>query len=201
MKLFYKPGACSLSPHIILNETGLKYSVEKVDLATKKTEHGDDFLEVNPKGQVPTLQLDNGRILTEGVAIVQYLSHKTPAKHLMPAVGTPEYYHAIEWLNYISTELHKGFSPLFNSQTPDEYKQITKEKLLKQFTYVDNELQNRIYILGDTFSVADAYLFTVTRWADAVKLDLSHLSALAEYMKRIAARPAVNATLKAEGLI
>ncbi|AKJ42237.1 glutathione transferase GstA [Pragia fontium] len=200
MKLFYKPGACSLSPHIILNEAGLNYSVEKVDLATKKTEHGDDFLQINPKGQVPTLQLDDGSILTEGVAIVQYLAHKVPAKHLIPAVGTPEYYHAIEWLNYISTELHKGFSPLFTPQTPEEYKKIAKERLLKQFTYVDSVLQKHQFILGSTFSVADAYLFTVTNWAAVVKLDLSHLSALAAYMKRIADRPAVNATLKAEGL-
>ncbi|GKX61698.1 Glutathione S-transferase GST-6.0 [Pragia fontium] len=200
MKLFYKPGACSLSPHIILNEAGLNYSVEKVDLVTKKTEHGDDFLQINPKGQVPTLQLDDGSILTEGVAIVQYLAHKVPAKHLIPAVGTPEYYHAIEWLNYISTELHKGFSPLFTPQTPEEYKKIAKERLLKQFTYVDSVLQKHQFILGSTFSVADAYLFTVTNWAAVVKLDLSHLSALAAYMKRIADRPAVNATLKAEGL-
>ncbi|MDR0805931.1 MAG: glutathione transferase GstA [Enterobacteriaceae bacterium] len=200
MKLFYKPGACSLSPHIILNEIGQSYSVEKVDLATKKTEHGDDFLKVNPKGQVPTLQLDDGSILTEGAAIVQYLAHRAPAKHLLPTVGTPEYYHAIEWLNFISTELHKGFSPLFNPHTPEEFKKITLEKLVKQFTYVDSVLQSHQFILGATFSVADAYLFTVTRWAAAVHLDLSGLNALAAYMARIAARPAVDATLKAEGL-
>lgn len=164
MKLYYKPGACSLSPHIILNESGLNYSVEKVDLATKKTEHGADFLAVNPKGQVPTLELNDGSILTEGVAIVQYIAHKVPGKHLMPGAGTPEYYHAIEWLNFVSTELHKGFSPLFNPQTPEEYKKIAKEKLLKQFTYVDSVLEKQDYVLGASFSVADAYLFTVTRW-------------------------------------
>ncbi|MFV0549125.1 MAG: glutathione transferase GstA [Limnobaculum xujianqingii] len=200
MKLYYKPGACSLSPHIILNESGLNYSVEKVDLATKKTEHGADFLAVNPKGQVPTLELNDGSILTEGVAIVQYIAHKVPGKHLMPGAGTPEYYHAIEWLNFVSTELHKGFSPLFNSQTPEEYKKIAKEKLLKQFTYVDSVLEKQEYVLGASFSVADAYLFTVTRWAAAVKLDLSALKSLAAYMERIAARPATAAALKAEGL-
>ncbi|MBK5142403.1 glutathione transferase GstA [Budviciaceae bacterium BWR-B9] len=200
MKLYYKPGACSLSPHIILNESGLNYSVEKVDLATKKTEHGADFLAVNPKGQVPTLELNDGSILTEGVAIVQYIAHKVPGKHLMPGVGTPEYYHAIEWLNFVSTELHKGFSPLFNPQTPEEYKKIAKEKLLKQFTYVDSVLEKQDYVLGASFSVADAYLFTVTRWAAAVKLDLSALKSLAAYMERIAARPATAAALKAEGL-
>lgn len=200
MKLFYKPGACSLSPHIILNEAGLKYSIEKVDLATKKTEHGDDFLLVNPKGQVPTLQLDDGSILTEGVAIVQYLANRAPDKHLMPAHGTLEFYHAIEWLNYISTELHKGFGPLFNAQTPAEYKTMTKEKLHKQFSYVNGVLESRQYILGSKFSVADAYLFTVLGWAPHVKLDLSSYPAINTYLARVAARPAVNATLKAEGL-
>ncbi|MCD1126541.1 glutathione transferase GstA [Jinshanibacter sp. LJY008] len=200
MKLYYKPGACSLSPHIILNESGLNYSVEKVDLATKKTEHGADFLAVNPKGQVPTLELNDGSILTEGVAIVQYLAHKVPSKHLMPGAGTLEYYHAIEWLNFVSTELHKGFSPLFNPQTPDEYKTIAKDKLLKQFTYVNSVLEKQDYVLGSSFSVADAYLFTVTRWAAAVKLDLSALKSLTAYMARIAARPATAAALKAEGL-
>ncbi|SQI41025.1 Glutathione S-transferase GST-6.0 [Leminorella richardii] len=200
MKLFYKPGACSLSPHIILNEIGLNYSVEKVDLATKKTEHGDDFLQVNPKGQVPTLQLNDGSILTEGVAIVQYLAHRAPAKHLLPTVDTMDYYHAIEWLNYISTELHKGFSPLFNPQTPEDFKLVTKDRLFKQFSYVNSVLEKRPHILGATFSVADAYLFTVTRWAAAVKLDLSSLKALTDYMTRISERPAVKAALKAEGL-
>ncbi|WP_347254687.1 glutathione transferase GstA [Leminorella grimontii] len=200
MKLFYKPGACSLSPHIILNEIGLSYSVEKVDLATKKTEHGEDFLKVNPKGQVPTLQLDDGDILTEGVAIVQYLAHRAPTKHLMPPADTKPFYHALEWLNFISTELHKGFSPLFNPKTPEEYKQVAKEKLFNSFSYVDSVLQTRPYILGASFSVADAYLFTVTRWAAAVKLDLRGLKALADYMARMADRPAVKAALKAEGL-
>lgn len=200
MKLFYKPGACSLSPHIILNEASLKYSVEKVDLATKKTEHGEDFLQVNPKGQVPTLLLDDGSILTEGVAIVQYLANQAPEKQLMPAYNTPEFYHAIEWLNYISTELHKGFGPLFYAQTPDEYKAIAKEKLNKQFSYLNSVLEKKQFILGDKFSVADAYLFTVLGWAPHVKLDLSAYPAITAYLARVAARPAVEATLKAEGL-
>ncbi|WP_159566415.1 glutathione transferase GstA [Budvicia diplopodorum] len=200
MKLFYKPGACSLSPHIVLNEASLTYSLEKVDLATKKTERGDDFLQVNPKGQVPTLQLDDGSILTEGVAIVQYLANRAPEKHLMPAHGTPEFYHAVEWLNYISTELHKGFSPLFNAQTPVEYKTVTKEKLHKQFSHVNSVLEKHQFVLGAKFSVADAYLFTVLSWAPRVQLDLSAYSAINAYLARVAARPAVDATLKAEGL-
>lgn len=200
MKLFYKPGACSLSPHIILNEAKLKYSIEKVDLATKKTEYGEDFLLVNPKGQVPTLLLDDGSILTEGVAIVQYLANQVPEKQLMPAYNTPEFYHAIEWLNYISTELHKGFGPLFYTQTPDEYKIIVREKLHKQFSYLNEVLKKNPFILGDNFSVADAYLFTVLSWAPHVKLDLNAYSAINAYINRIAIRPAVDATLKAEGL-
>lgn len=198
MKLFYKPGACSLSPHIVLREAGLDFSIESVDLATKKTETGEDYLRINPKGQVPALLLDDGSLLTEGVAIVQYLADIVPDRQLIAPSGTLSRYHAIEWLNFVATELHKGFSPLFNPKTPDEYKAIARERLDKQFSYVDSELAKHDYLLGSKFSVADAYLFTVTRWANALKLDIKQRSHLDKYMARVADRPAVKDALAAE---
>ncbi|CNI02281.1 glutathionine S-transferase [Yersinia thracica] len=198
MKLFYKPGACSLSPHIVLREAGLDFSIESVDLATKKTETGEDYLRINPKGQVPALLLDDGSLLTEGVAIVQYLADIVPDRQLIAPSGTLSRYHAIEWLNFVATELHKGFSPLFNPKTPDEYKAIARERLDKQFSYVDSELAKHDYLLGSKFSVADAYLFTVTRWANALKLDVKQRSHLDKYMARVADRPAVKEALAAE---
>ncbi|CNI00241.1 MULTISPECIES: glutathione transferase GstA [Yersinia] len=198
MKLFYKPGACSLSPHIVLREAGLDFSIESVDLATKVTETGKDYLSINPKGQVPALLLDDGSLLTEGVAIVQYLADQKPDRHLIAPPGTLSRYHAIEWLNFIATELHKGFSPLFNPKTPDEYKAIARERLDKQFSYVDSVLAQHKYLLGTKFSVADAYLFTVTRWANALKLDIKQRSHLDQYMAHVAERPAVKAALAAE---
>jgi len=200
MKLFYKAGACSLSPHIVLREAGLDFTAEKVDLALKKTESGADYLAINPKGQVPALLLDDGSLLTEGVAIVQYLADRVPDRGLIPAAGTLSRYHAIEWLNYIATELHKGFSPLFNPKTPDEYKTIAREKLDKQFDYLDSELAKQHFLLGNKFSVADAYLFTVMRWAIALQFDIKKRTQLSAYFDRVAARPAVDATLNAEGL-
>ncbi|WP_114193824.1 glutathione transferase GstA [Edaphovirga cremea] len=200
MKLYYKPGACSLSPHIVLREAGLDFTIEKVDLASKKTERGDDYLEVNPKGQVPTLQLNDGSILTEGVAIVQYIADQKPDRQLLPEVGTLARYHALEWLNYIATELHKGFTPLFNPRTPDEYKTIARETLDKKFAYVNDVLGKQQYLLGARFSVADAYLFTVLGWAKALKFDLGAWPNISAYLGRVAARPAVDAALTAEGL-
>ncbi len=200
MKLFYKPGACSLSPHIVLREAGLDFSIERVDLVTKKTETGADYLSINPKGQVPALVLDDGSLLTEGVAIVQYLADKVPDRHLIAPSGTLSRYHAIEWLNFIATELHKGFSPLFNPNTPDEYKTIVSERLDKQFSYVDSVLAEHDYLLGKKFSVADAYLFTVSRWANALNLQIKERSHLDQYMARVAERPAVKAALAAEDI-
>ncbi len=200
MKLFYKAGACSLSPHIVLREAGLDFTAEKVDLAQKKTESGADYLAINPKGQVPALVLDDGSLLTEGVAIVQYLADRVPDRNLIPAAGTLSRYHAIEWLNYVATELHKGFSPLFNPKTPDEYKAIARDKLASQFSYLDAVLEKQHYLLGNRFSVADAYLFTVLRWAQALQFDLKKHVHLSAYIDRVAARPAVEATLSAEGL-
>lgn len=200
MKLFYKAGACSLSPHIILREAGLDFSAEKVDLLQKKTESGADYLTINPKGQVPALVLDDGSLLTEGVAIVQYLADRVPDRNLIPATGTLARYHAIEWLNYVATEMHKGFSPLFNPKTPDEYKTIARDKLTTQFIYLDSVLEKQDYLLGQRFSIADAYLFTVLRWAFAMQFELSKYPHLSAYFNRVAARPAVEATLSAEGL-
>lgn len=200
MKLFYKAGACSLSPHIVLREAGLDFTAEKVDLALKKTESGADYLTINPKGQVPALLLDDGSLLTEGVAIVQYLADRVPDRGLIPAAGTLSRYHAIEWLNYIATELHKGFSPLFNPKTPEEYKTLSREKLDKQFDYLDSVLATQHFLFGARFSVADAYLFTILRWAIAMQFDLKKRAHLSAYFDRVAARPAVDATLSAEGL-
>ncbi|HEY1845121.1 MAG TPA: glutathione transferase GstA [Buttiauxella sp.] len=200
MKLYYKAGACSLSPHIILRESGVDFSLVKVDLATKKTEAGDDFLEVNPKGQVPALLLDDGSLLTEGVAIVQFLADKVPDRQLLAPAGSMTRYHTLEWLNYIATELHKGFSPLFNPTTPEEYKAIARKALEKKFQYVNDELSDKQWLMGLRFTVADAYLFTVLRWAYAVKLDMAGLSHIDAFMERMKARPAVAAALAAEGI-
>jgi len=200
MKLYCKSGACSLSPHIVLRETGLDFTLVNVDLKAKTTEQGEDYLLINPKGQVPALELNDGSVLTEGVAIVQYLADLKSDRQLLAPAGSLTRYHTLEWLNFIATELHKGFSPLFRPTTPEEVKTLAREQLLQKFQYVNNELKEKQWLLGLRFTVADAYLFTVTRWAHAIKLDLSELSALNEWFERVASRPAVAAALKAEGL-
>lgn len=200
MKLFCKPGACSLSPHIILRETGIDFTLVTVDLATKKTEQGEDYLKINPKGQVPALLLSDGSLLTEGVAIVQYLADLKADRQLLAPSGSLTRYHTLEWLNFIATELHKGFSPLFRPNTPEEYKAIARQQLEQKFSYINGELKEKQWLMGLRFTVADAYLFTVTRWAHALKLDLNGLDALQSWFDRVAARPAVAAALKAEGL-
>ena len=200
MKLYCKSGACSLSPHIVLRETGLDFTLVNVDLKAKTTEQGEDYLLINPKGQVPALELNDGSVLTEGVAIVQYLADLKSDRQLLAPAGSLTRYHTLEWLNFIATELHKGFSPLFRPTTPEEVKTLAREQLLQKFQYVNNELKEKQWLLGLRFTVADAYLFTVTRWAHAIKLDLSGLSALNDWFERVAARPAVAAALKAEGL-
>lgn len=200
MKLFFKPGACSLSPHIILRETGLDFTLIKVDLQTKVTELGDNFLQINPKGQVPTLQFDDETILTEGVAIAQYLADLKPDRKLLAPVGSMTRYHTLEWLNYIATELHKTFSPLFRPTTPEEYKTLVRGQLLQKFSWVNEELKEKQWLMGLHFTIADAYLFTVTRWAKAIQLDLSEMSTLLAWFDRVAARPAVEEALKAEGI-
>lgn len=200
MKLFHTPGACSLSPHIVLREIGQDFTIEKVDLAQKKTESGKDYLTINPKGQVPALLLDDGSLLTEGLAIVLYLADKAPNSNLIAPVGNLSRYHTIEWLTYISAELHKGFSPLFHPTTPEGYKAILREKLETQFKYLDEALNKDEYLQGNHFTVADAYLFTILRWGFAMQFDMSKYKHLAAYFERIAKRPAVQAALAAEGL-
>jgi len=201
MKLYFSPGACSLSPHIVLQEAGLAYDKERVDLKTKKTASGGDFLQVNPKGMVPTLVLDDGSALTEGPAIVQYLADKAPAAGLAPANGTIERTRLQEWLNYISTELHKGFSPLFNPAMPEDGKKVVKDNLVKRLDWLNGEMAKRDWIAGKTFSVADAYAFTILNWTKFVGLDLATWPNLAAFSKRVGARPKVQEALKAEGLI
>ncbi|EOI5798315.1 glutathione transferase GstA [Cronobacter dublinensis] len=200
MKLFYKAGACSLSPHIILREADIDFTLVAVDLAAKRTENGEDYLTINPKGQVPALLLDDGTLLTEGVAIVQYIADLVPDRQLLAPVGSMTRYHTLEWLNYIATELHKGFTSLFRPGTPDEYKTIAREQLQKKFEYVNEALAQKQWLMGLRFSVADAYLFTVLNWAKAVGLEMQAFDNIADYQARVKARPAVAAALKAEGL-
>jgi len=200
MKLYYKPGACSLSPHIVLEETGLPYEAEAVDLKTKVTASGADFTQTNPKGYVPALVLDSGELLTEGPAIVQYLADLAPEKKLAPANGTVARYQLQSWLNFIGTELHKSCSPFFNPASGDAWKTIARANLERRLAHTDQALAGKPYLLGEDFSVADAYLFTVLSWMGYVGLDLSPWSNLTAFQARVAARPAVQAALKAEGL-
>jgi glutathione S-transferase len=201
MKLYYAPGACSLSPHIVLNEAGLAFDRVKTDTRTKIMDGGSDFREVNPLGYVPVLELDDGTRLTEGPAIVQWIADRVPEKKLAPPNGTPERTELQRWLNFISTELHKGFSPLFNPAMPEEAKQIFRERLGTRFAHVDRHLAGNDYLLGKDFSVADAYLFTISNWAAGVGVDLSPHANVLAYRKRVGARPAAQAAMKAEGLI
>src|SRR5262245_13758623 len=201
MKLYFSPGACSLSPHIALREAGMKFDLEKVDLKAKKTGSGEDYTAVNPKGYVPALKLDDGGVLTEAGVIVQYVADKKPEAKLAPASGTPERYRLQEWLNFISTEVHKGTSPLFNPATPDAYKQMATEKLGQRYDYIAKKLAKSPYLMGEAFTIADGYMFTILNWANFVKIDLGKWPALQAYQGRVAARPAVQAALKAEGLL
>ena len=200
MKLFYKPGACSLASHITLRESGKDFSLIGVDLMLKRMENGDDFLKVNPKGQVPALLLDDNTLLTEGVAIMQYIADSVADRQLLAPVGTINRYRTLEWLNYIATELHKGFTPLFRPDTPEDYKPTARALLDKKLAYIDESLANAQWISGSRFTIADAYLFTVLRWAFAVKLEMAGYKNIAAYMERVAARPAVAAAMTAEGL-
>jgi glutathione S-transferase len=199
MKLYYMPGACSLSPHIVANELGIPLALVKVDDA-KKTSDGEDFWAINPKGYVPAVQLDNGQLLTEGTAIVQYLADRKPESKLAPAAGSFERVRMQETLGYINSEIHKSYSPLFNPKTPDEVRAERVEYLLKRYVLLEKQLEGKQYLFGDQFSVADAYLFTVTTWAAYVKLDLSGFPNLLAFQARVATRPAVHQALVAEGL-
>ena len=201
MKLYYSPGACSLSPHIALLEAGLPYDLVKVDLRAKKLENGDDFLKVNPKGQVPALALDSGELVTAGPVIVQMIADKVPAKGLAPARDSDERYKLLDWLTYINGELHKNIGPLFNPMLSDEAKAVFKDRAMGKFKYVDSQLAGRDYVLGKQFTVADGYLYVMLRWADGMKFDLSGLNNLLAYKDRVAARPKVQEALVKEGLV
>jgi glutathione S-transferase len=201
MKLYYMPGACSLSPHIILNEAGLSFEKIKVDGKTKAMDGGGDYRSVNPLGYVPLLELDDGTRIGEGPAIVQWIADKVPDKKLAPASGTMERTKLQSWLNFVTSELHKGFSPLFNPSMPEEAKKIFRERLGARFAYLDKHLASNDYLMGKSFSVADAYLFVVSSWASRVDVDLSPHANVLAYRKRVGARPAVQAAMKAEGLI
>jgi glutathione S-transferase len=201
MKLYYSPGACSLSPHIALREAGLNFELVQVDLATKKTASGQNYLEINPAGYVPCLQLDDGRTLTEGPAILQYVADQVPGKLLAPANGSFERYHLQQWLNFISTELHKSFSPLFNPGASEDWKNAVRQTIAARLGVVATRLKDAPYLLGDSLSVADIYLFVVLGWAAYVNLDLSPWPALQAFMGRVGGREAVQAALRAEGLV
>jgi glutathione S-transferase len=201
LKLYYSPGACSLSPHIVLHEAGIPFQAVLASTRTHKLADGTDYYTLNPKGYVPLLELDNGERLSEGPVIVQYIADQVPATGLAPPAGTMARYRLQEWLNFITSELHKGFSPLFNPAMPEEAKALSRAKLQERFAYVDQQLEGKSYLMGETFTVADAYLFTVAGWGRHVGVDISGLSHLSAYMARVAARPAVQAALRAEGLL
>jgi glutathione S-transferase len=199
MKLYYAPGACSLSPHIVAQEAGIALELERVNNKEKRTASGADFWQINPKGYVPALVLDNGELLTEGPVIVQYLADLKPESQLAPANGTPARYRLQEMLGYINSELHKSYTPLFKPDTPDAVRQERKEYLRKRYTLLDQHLATQDWLVGERFSVADAYLFTVTTWAKHVALDLSDFPALLAFQQRVAERPKVQAAIAAEG--
>ena len=201
MKLYYSPGACSLSPHIALLEAGLPYDLVKVDLKAKQLENGDDYLKVNPKGQVPALGLDSGELVTEGPVIVQMIADKAAAKNLAPARDSAERYRLQEWLNFITTEVHKNFGPLFSPVLADDAKAFFKDRVMGKFKYIDSQLPGRDYLMGKQFTVADGYLFTMLCWADRMKFDLSALPNLLAYKARVGARPMVQQALTKEGLM
>ena len=200
MKLYYSPGACSLSPHIALHEAGLPFQAVMAPTKTHKLPDGTDYYTINPLGYVPLLELDDGTRLTEGPAIVQYIADQAPDKKLAPPYGTIARYKLMSWLTFIGTEVHKNFGPLFNPATPDAYKEIAKAQIAKRLAWIDSQLAGKQYLMGDDFTVADPYLFTVTNWGQYVGVDLSPYPNLVAYRARVAARPAVQAALKAEGL-
>ena len=201
MKLYYSPGSCSLSPHIVLREAGLEFTPVLASLSTHKLQDGTDFYSISATGMVPLLELPNGERLSEGPAIIQYIADQVPGKRLAPANGTMERYRVLEASNFITSEIHKSYSPLFNPAIDDGAKAVYRTKLRRHFELIDRKLQTGNYLVGDNFGIADAYLFTVTRWAPFAQLDLGGLGALGAFVKRIEFRPAVQAALKAEGLI
>jgi glutathione S-transferase len=200
MKLFYSPGTCALAPHIVAQEAGIELELDQVDRKSKRTASGSDYLAINPKGYVPALQLDDGEVLTEGPVIAQYLADRKPSAGLAPAAGTIARYRLMEMLGYINSEIHKTYSPLFNPNIAPATREERLAYLRKRYSAIEERLSNHQFLVGDSFSIADAYLFTVTRWADVVKLDLSDFPNVLAFQTRIAARPAVQAAMKLEGL-
>jgi len=198
MKLYISPGACSLSPHIALREAGIPFDMETVDLGAKRTKSGKDFKAINPKGYVPVLELEGGQVLTEGPSIVQYIADQKPASKLAPPAGTMDRYRLQEWLNFVTSEMHKAYSPLFDPQTPDAFKEMSRTKIGGRLDFLSKSLQGKDYLMGSTFTVADAYLFVVLGWSGHVGVDLAKWPVLQAYWDRVAARPAVKAALEAE---
>jgi len=201
MKLYYSPGACSLAPHIVLNESGLPFTLVKANLKAHQLEDGSDYYQTTSKGQVPLLELDNGARLSEGPAITQYIADQVPAKKLAPANGTMERYRVQEWLNFVTSELHKGIGGLFNPAMPDDGKAVIRAKAADKLKWVDQQLEGKQYLMGDAFTIADAYLFTITNWTGNTGIDISGMKNLSAFQARMAGRPAVQAALKAEGLL
>ena len=201
MQLYFSPGACSLASHITLRETGLPFDLKRTDTKTKKLEDGSDYYAVNSKGSVPALRLDNGQILTEGPVILQFLADQKPELHLAPKNGTLERYRLQEWLNYITSEIHKTFSPLFNPAATDDVKKYTVANLEKKFDWLNKQLASKQFLTSDAFTIADAYLFVVVNWSNFVGIDLNRWPALRDYQARVAARPKVQEALAAEGLL
>ncbi|MFZ5523389.1 MAG: glutathione transferase GstA [Pseudomonadota bacterium] len=200
LKLYYVPGTCALCPHIVLHEAGVSFTTEKVNPKDKTTESGQDYNAINPKGYVPALVMNNGQLLTEVAVIVQYLADLVPDKKLAPLAGTTERYRLQEWLNFVSSEIHKGYSPLFNPRLSEETKTVFKERLAGRLDIAAKALEGKDYLMGKTFTVADAYLYTVLRWSPRFGFDFAPWPALKDYMERIAARPAVKAAMAEEGL-
>jgi len=201
MKLYYAPGACSLSPHIVARELGIAVELKKVNTKDKTIEGGGDYWKINARGYVPALELDNGEVLTEGPAIVQYLADQKPDAGLAPKNGTLERYRLQEWLNFLTSEIHKSFSPLFKPNTPEEYKKIAKENLATRFDWLDKQLAGKDYLTGKQFTVADAYLFVLTNWTKFHNIDLARWPNIAAFQKRVGSRPKVQEALQAEGLL
>jgi len=200
MKLYFAPGACSMAPHIVLREAAYSFDLEKVDLTRKQTESGENYMNINPKGYVPALRLDDGEVLTEVAVVLQYLADQKPESGLAPKLGTKERYRLMEWLNFVSSEIHKPFGSLFNSKIPAEWRENQLELLGRRFDYLAAQLDGKLYLAGDQFTVADAYLFTVLNWSSLLKVDLKKWSRLQDYITQVAARPAVEEAMRAEGL-
>lgn len=201
MKLYFSPGACSLAAHITLRELGANFEMEKVDLAKHQTSSGEDYTRINPKGYVPALEIDDGSVLTEAGVIVQYLADQKPESGLAPELGTMERYRLMEWLNFISTEIHKTFTPLFKPDTPEASQEKAKTQLADRFDYVEGRLAGRPWLMGDKFTVADVYLFTIVNWTNFKNIDISKWPNLKDFMGRAAARPKVQEAMKVEGLV